>query len=119
MNSKLGSRLLNKVATTIVRSANRNSVDLVLWLKQADSMLPMIEFTRQRNLTGLKSQIICPVLALDGNGEGEIHNRQAREFFDAVSSPRKQLVSFRSSDGGGAHCQVDSYNFSRRSPTTG
>ena len=101
---------LDKLATTVLRSANRNSVDLVLWLKQATSMLPMIEFTRQCDLSGLEAQIVCPVLALDGDGEGEIFNRQAREFYDAVGSSRKQLVSFRSADGGGAHCQVDNYN---------
>jgi len=110
MNSRLGPELLNWVATTLLRRANRNSVDLVLWLKQAENMLPMIEFTRQCNLTGLESQIKCPVLALDGDGEGEIFNRQAKEFFDAVGSQRKQMVSFLSADGGGAHCQVDNYS---------
>lgn len=53
-------------------------------------------------------EISCPTLALVGEGEGEVMVRQAREYFDGVSSKTKRLHVFSlERDGSDDHCQLD------------
>ncbi|MGE5579694.1 MAG: hypothetical protein ACM3WU_06555 [Bacillota bacterium] len=60
------------------------------------------------NLTADLPKITCPVLALAGEGEGDIMVRQAREFFDGVSSKHKRIHIFTlDGDGSDDHCQLD------------
>lgn len=110
MNANVGPKVLNKLATTVLHRANKNTVDLVLWLTQSKHMTAFIDFTRSCNITAIEHQITCPVLALSGEGEGKIFNSQAEAFYNRIGSKNKQLYQFEQKDGGGAHCQVDSYN---------
>jgi len=110
MNAKLGPRILNLFATTVLHDANKNSVDIMLWLTQSTQLTASIEFTRACNIIDIEHQITCPVLALCGDGEGNIFNTQAQEFYKGVGSTHKRLYRFTQADGGGAHCQVDNYN---------
>lgn len=99
-----------KFIGSVMRRANRNTVDLVAWLTQSNGIQAFIDFTRQCTIRDIEHQITCPVLALSGEGEGKLFNKQAKEFYDAVSSKTKREHKFMQRDGGGAHCQVDNYN---------
>lgn len=62
------------------------------------------EYNIRRDL----SRITCPTLALAGAGEGEVMIRQAREFYEGVSSKIKKLYIFtQERDGSDDHCQLD------------
>ena len=52
-------------------------------------------------------QIECPALLLAGEGEAEITLKIARECFEQLPNPQKELVIFNKEQGGEAHCQVD------------
>jgi len=110
MKASFGPKILNRLATTVLHHANKNSVDIMLWLTQSRQLTAAIDFTRACNLVAIENQIKCPVLALSGDGEGKIFNSQAEAFFRGVGSASKQQYRFTRADGGGGHCQVDNYN---------
>ncbi len=57
-------------------------------------------------LRDMLHRITCPVLALAGEREGDLLVEQTREFFDKVSSDRKDIYIFTAEkDGSDDHCQ--------------
>lgn len=57
-------------------------------------------------LTDQLHEITCPVLALAGENEGDLLLRQTREFFERVSSRKKDIYIFTNQkDGSDDHCQ--------------
>jgi alpha-beta hydrolase superfamily lysophospholipase len=52
------------------------------------------------------NEITCPVLCMVGEGESEEQMTQAREFYDALTSP-KEFRIFTAADGADAHCQIN------------
>ena len=55
-------------------------------------------------------RITCPALALVGKDEGEEMVRQARAFYDGISSATKKLHVFTvEEDGSNDHCQLDNF----------
>ena len=110
MNAKIGPKILNKLATTVLHHANKKSVVLMLWLTQSRQLTPSSDFTGACNIVAIEHQIKCPVLALSGDGEGNIFNSQAEAFYNGVGSTNKRQYRFTQAEGGGAHCQVDNYD---------
>lgn len=106
LNTKVGPKFIGSV----MRRANRNTVDLVAWLTQANGVAAFIDFTRKCNIVDIEHNITCPILALSGEGEGKLFNAQADSFYHRVNSRVKHKHLFAQKDGGGAHCQVDNYN---------
>ncbi|MCG8353596.1 MAG: alpha/beta fold hydrolase [Chloroflexales bacterium] len=60
-------------------------------------------------------QITCPTLALAGENEGKLLIDQTREFYEKISSSKKDLYIFTlQEDGSDDHCQLDNRTVANR-----
>ncbi len=98
-------------------------MDLLIRLAGLKSPIPMIALEKfcwqagvskisealemaQRAKVEKINEITCPVLCMVGEGESEEQMTQAREFYDALKSP-KEFRIFTAADGADAHCQIN------------
>lgn len=66
--------------------------------------------TRPYTLKGLAENIKCKMLVVDSEEEKQMKG-QAKKLYDALTCP-KEFMLFKTSEGGGPHCQVGGYVFS-------
>ena len=60
-------------------------------------------------------EITCPTLALAGENEGKLLLDQTREFYESISSKKKDLYIFSlKNDGSDDHCQLDNRTSANR-----
>ncbi|MBE0447453.1 MAG: alpha/beta fold hydrolase [Actinobacteria bacterium] len=96
--------LVNSLVKYGLWSAGYPDLPLLDWYK-----LPL---ARQFTIRDDLNKITCPALSLVGEGEGEELIRQAREFYEGISSEDKRLHIFTlEQDGSNDHVQLD--NLSR------
>lgn len=90
-----------------IPKATKNSIELVLWESGIQNFSEFLELTKRASLIGLEEKIICPTLALSGEGEGELFLKQSKAFFKNISSPNKTSKVFTEEEGASSHCQID------------
>ena len=67
-----------------------------------------MEGGKKCTVRGHFQNVTCPALVLIGKGEGEELVKQAKEFYEGISSERKELYMFTmEKDGTADHCQID------------
>ncbi len=60
-------------------------------------------------------KITCPTLALAGEDEGKLLIDQTREFYEKISSEKKDMYIFSmKNDGSDDHCQLDNRTSANR-----
>jgi esterase/lipase len=55
-------------------------------------------------------KIVCPILCLASEGEGQSMLEQAREVYDMVRSEKKLIHVFTAAEGADAHCQLNNFS---------
>jgi dipeptidyl aminopeptidase/acylaminoacyl peptidase len=105
--------ILNRVMERRLRSSpiTKNFMKYTAWLRgMNDATLAdvvHIDYS-QYDIRSQIPAITCPTLALAGAGEGEVMIKQAREYYEGVSSTRKTIHIFSlERDGSDDHCQLD------------
>jgi pimeloyl-ACP methyl ester carboxylesterase len=105
--------ILNRVMERRLRGSpiTKNFMKYTAWLCGMNDVtladVVHIDYARY-NIRSQISGITCPTLALAGEGEGDVMIKQAREYYEGVSSTRKKLHVFSlDRDGSDDHCQLD------------
>ncbi len=75
------------------------------WQAGASKISDALEMAQRAKVEKI-NEITCPVLCMVGEGESEEQMMQAREFYDALKSP-KEFRIFTAADGADAHCQIN------------
>jgi len=73
---------------------------------EGKSLAAFLDNSGGYSLAGLEGKITCPFLSIEGEGEGQLANSMAHEFFEKLTCPKtERLVT--AYEGGEAHCQVN------------
>lgn len=72
-----------------------------------------LEFLKQFRVGDEIKKIMCPTLALVGEGEGDNARAQAKEFFEGIGGPGT-LYEFTVAQGADTHCQLNNLNLSNQ-----
>jgi pimeloyl-ACP methyl ester carboxylesterase len=75
------------------------------WQAGVNKVSEALEIARRARVERT-DEIRCPVLCLVGEGESEEQAAQAREFYDALTVP-KRFHMFTAAEGADAHCQIN------------
>lgn len=81
------------------------AIEKLCWQAGVSKVSEALEMARQARVERV-NEISCPVLCMVGEGESEEQIAQAREFFNALKTP-KELRVFTPADGADAHCQIN------------
>lgn len=77
----------------------------VLWHHGVAMLEALAAHAKGFTLDGLEEQIGCPTLCVAAEGETGPAMEQARQFHDALRSP-KRFVTLTAADGAGGHCGI-------------
>jgi pimeloyl-ACP methyl ester carboxylesterase len=75
------------------------------WVFGVDSAAELQRTLREYSLSGVASEIDCPMLVLAGEDDHFVPLGLAQEFVDELTAPTTLRV-FRTEEGAGEHCQV-------------
>jgi len=73
---------------------------------EGKSLAAFLDNSGSYSLAGLEEKITCPLLSIEGEGEGLMANTMAHTFFEKLTCPKtERLVTIL--EGGEAHCQAN------------
>lgn len=85
-------------------------VEYMKWTLGCSKLSELVKSTiaKEMNISNELYKIVCPALILVGEDEGDELLKQAKQFYDGISSAIKEMHVFRLRDDGTEdHCQVD------------
>jgi alpha-beta hydrolase superfamily lysophospholipase len=81
------------------------AIEKFCWQAGVSTLSEALAMARQARVERIE-EITCPVLCIVGEGESDAQKAQAREFYNALQSP-KAMREFVAAEGADAHCQIN------------
>ncbi len=81
------------------------AIEKLCWQAGVSTLSEALAMARQARVERIE-EITCPVLCIVGEGESDAQKAQAREFYNALQSP-KAMREFVAAEGADAHCQIN------------
>jgi esterase/lipase len=115
LKSELPGPLVNApafITNSIVRlSSFNNSMSMIdlekfSWAVGVNNITEFMDACKKLGKVDVE-KILCPILCLASEGEGQSMLEQAREVYDAVRSEKKLFHVFTAAEGADAHCQLN------------
>lgn len=85
----------------------------MFWANGVSSFAEYLEIIKQYNIYGLESQITCPMLVVQGEGEGAVPRQMATMYLDRLNVPKDyQLLTVQ--NGADNHCGLGNLRYTHQ-----